>query len=208
MSKNEEILDFKYNPFEPDTIMLSINYNIRSTDKDMMVVIDATDTYCYAQAAAISNKMQGPFALKRQRQLLLCYELCPPNLAKIVVQFYTVTGCDSNNGFYAHGKNSIYDKISGVSHLRDLIIDVGKELPLSDSVRKMIKTLIIQVIYGDNKSETPGGGRSVKWKSMKKKSTLRLCPDDDTVDHYCERAKYLSYIQLHPEVYNHPPPIA
>ena len=71
----------------------------------------------------------------------------------------------------------------------------------------MIKTFIIQVIYGDNKSETPGGGRSVKWKSMKKKSTLRLCPDDDTLDHYCERAKYVSYIQLHPEVYNHPPPI-
>ena len=109
VSKNEEILDFKYNPFEPDTIMFSINYNIRSTDKDTMVVIDAADTDCYAQAAAISNKIQDPFALKRQGQLLLCFELCPPNLAKIVVQFCTVTGCDSNNGFYAHGKNSIYD---------------------------------------------------------------------------------------------------
>ena len=187
VSDNEEILDFKCNQFEADTIMFSIYYNIRSTDKDTMVVIDATHTDCYAQAAAISKKIQGPLALKRKGQLLLCYGLCPPNLAEIVVQFYTMTGCDSNNGFYGYGKNSIYDKISRVSHLRDLITDVGKELPLSDSVRKMMKTLVIQAIYGDNKSETPRKTRSVKWKSMKKKSTLRLSPDDDTLDHYCEQ---------------------
>ena len=43
---------------------------------------------------------------------------------------------------------------------------------------------------------------------MKKRSTLRLCPDDDTLDHYCERiVNYLSCIQLHPQVYNNPSPI-
>ena len=36
--------------------MFSIYNNIRSTDKDKMVVIDATYTDCYAQAAAISKK--------------------------------------------------------------------------------------------------------------------------------------------------------
>ena len=63
----------------------------------------------------------------------------------------------------------------------------------------------IQAIY-DNKSETLGEARSVKLKSMKKRSRLRLRPDDDTRHHYYERANYLSYIQLHPEVYNHPSP--
>ena len=47
----------------------------------------------------------------------------------------------------------------------------------------------------------------MKWKVLKKKTTLRLCPDDDTLNHYCDRANYLSYIQLHPELYNHPSPI-
>ena len=82
-----------------------------------MVIIDTTDTDCYSQAAAISKKMQDPLALKRKGQLLLCYELCPPNLAEIVLQFYIMTVCDCNNGFYGHGKNSIYDKISRVYHL-------------------------------------------------------------------------------------------
>ena len=105
MSNNEEILDFKCNQFESDTIMFSIYYNICSTDKDITVVIDATGTDCYAQAAVMSKNIQGPHVLKRKRQLLLCYELCPPNLVEIVVQFCTMTVCDSNNGFYGHGKN-------------------------------------------------------------------------------------------------------
>ena len=70
-----------------------------------------------------------------------------------------------------------------------------------------MKTFVIQAIYGDNESKTPGEARTVKWKTIKKKSTLRLCPDDDTLDYFCERANYLSYIQLHPEIYNHPSPL-
>ena len=58
VSKNET-LDLKCNQLEGDTIMFSIYYDIRSTNKDTMVVIDATDTDCYAQAAAISKKIQG-----------------------------------------------------------------------------------------------------------------------------------------------------
>ena len=114
---NEEILDFKYNQFEADTVMFLIYYNVRSTDKNTMVVIYATDTDCYAQAAVTSKKIQGLLALKRKGQLISCNEFCPPNLAEIIVQFYTMTGCDSNNGFYGDGKSSIHDKISRLSHL-------------------------------------------------------------------------------------------
>ena len=87
----------------------------------------------------------GPTCIEKEGQLILCNELYPPNLAEIIVQFYTMTGCDSNNGFYGHGKK--------VSLLRDFIIDVKKELPLSDSVRKMMKTFVIQAMYWNNKSE-------------------------------------------------------
>ena len=70
VSKNKEILDFKCNQFEADTIMFSIYYDIRSTDADTMVVIDTTDTDCYVQAAAVSKKIQGPLALRRKGQLI------------------------------------------------------------------------------------------------------------------------------------------
>ena len=54
----------------------------------------------------------------------------------------------------------------------------------------MMKTFFIQAIYGDNKKETPGEARSAKVKNMKKKSTLRLCPDDETLGHYYEGINY------------------
>ena len=78
-----------------------------------------------------------------------------------------MTGCNSNNGFYGHGNNSIYEKISRVSHLRDLIVNVRKEL-----VRKMMKTFVIQAIYADNKSETPGEAWTIKWKTWKRNQSF------------------------------------
>ena len=97
-----------------------------------MVVIDTTYTDCYVQAAAISKNIQSPLALKKKSQLISYNELCPLSLAEIIVQVYTMIGWDSNYGFYGDEKNSIYDTISRVSHLQNFIIDVVKELPLSD----------------------------------------------------------------------------
>ena len=66
-----------------------------------------------------------------------------------------MTGCDSNNGFMAIERIRFIIGSAG-SHLPDLIIDVTKELPLSVSVCKVMKTFVIQAIYGDNKSKTRG----------------------------------------------------
>ena len=63
-------------------------------------------------------------------------------------------------------------RISRVSHLRDLLINVEKELPLSESKRKVMKTFFIQVIYGDGKGEIPRKAKPVKWKNMKRKSII------------------------------------
>ena len=128
----------------------------------------------------------GPTSLKRKGQLILCSTFFTPNLVEIIVPFYTMIQFDSYNGLYGHEKNSIYEKFSRVLNIWLFKINVGKEFTLLDSVRKVMKTFFIQAIYGDNKRETPGEARSVK--SMKKKSWLRLCPDDETLDHYCERA--------------------
>ena len=62
MSNNKEILDFKCNQIEANTIMFSIHY------KDAMVVIDARDTNYYTEAAAILKAIQGPLALKRKEK--------------------------------------------------------------------------------------------------------------------------------------------
>ena len=67
-----------------------------------------------------------------------------------------------------------------------------------------MKEFVIQVIYGDCKNKTPGQARAAKWKSIKKKSILQLCPDTDFLNHVCDRANYLAYVELHPEIQDHP----
>jgi len=42
---------------------------------------------------------------------------------------------------------------------------------------------------------------------MKKKSTVRLPPDDDTLNHHLERTNYITYCQVHYDLLEQPSPI-
>ena len=42
---------------------------------------------------------------------------------------------------------------------------------------------------------------------MKKKSTVRLPPDDDTLNHHLESTNYITYCQVHYDLLEHPSPI-
>ena len=49
--------------------------------------------------------------------------------------------------------------------------------------------------------------RATKWKSLKKKSLMRLLPDDGSLEQHIKRANFLAYIQHHPDLRRHPSPI-
>jgi len=70
-----------------------------------------------------------------------------------------------------------------------------------------LKTFVLKYIYGDKSSTNAGEARARKWKSLKHKSTIRLPPDDDSLTCHMMRANYLSYIQHHYELKNHPSPL-
>ena len=70
-----------------------------------------------------------------------------------------------------------------------------------------MNAFIIQAIYGNCKSKTAGEARAVKWKSIKKKATIRLCPDKDSLNYICERSNYLAYVGLPPEILDNPSPL-
>ena len=62
------------------------------------------------------------------------------------------------------------------------------------------------MIYGEN-SDTCGQARASKWHKLKKKSTIRLPPDDDTLDHHCDRTNFITYCLMHYNLQEHPSPI-
>ncbi|KAI4830419.1 hypothetical protein KUCAC02_002049 [Chaenocephalus aceratus] len=49
--------------------------------------------------------------------------------------------------------------------------------------------------------------RAAKWRTIKKKSFIRLPPDADSLRQHCLRANYLAYLVRHPSLKHHPSPI-
>ena len=70
-----------------------------------------------------------------------------------------------------------------------------------------LKIFVIHHVYGDLQSSSLGSAREAKWKRQKKKSFMRLPPDDDSLKQHIMRADFLAYIQRHPELKQHPSPI-
>ena len=107
--------------------------------------------------------------------------------------------------FYGHGKKSVVEKVIKIPKARELLSRCGDDLPISADVLNCLKIFVLKYIYGIN-SESCAVARASQWKKMKKKNTLRLVPDDDTLRHICIRANYLSYCQKHFQLKDHPQP--
>ena len=60
----------------------------------------------------------------------------------------------------------------------------------------------MRYVYGDVRSSSLDLLRAEKWRCQKKKSLMRLPPDDD-----CLKQHILAYIQRHPELRDHPSPV-
>ena len=63
------------------------------------------------------------------------------------------------------------------------------------------------VVYGDKKSSSMAEARAAKWKTMKKKSFIRLPPDGDSLRQHVLCANYLAYLARHPALRKHPSPL-
>ena len=82
----------------------------------------------------------------------------------------------------------------------------GESLPLTDDVLDDLKSYVTRYVYGDVQSSSLSLARAAKWKKQKKKSLIRLPPDDDSLRQHIKRANFLAYIQRHPDLRRHPFP--
>ena len=57
------------------------------------------------------------------------------------------------------------------------------------------------------KSKNLADARAAKWRAQKKKSTIRLVPDSDSLHQHLARANYVAYLLKHYQLQNHPSPI-
>lgn len=90
---------------------------------------------------------------------------------------------------------------------RELLSNVGKGLEVLDDVRADTKAFVLSKIYAECIGVTCGRARAFNWHKLKKKGTIRLLPDDDTLDQHVKRTNYITHCQIHYDCLEHPSPI-
>ena len=141
---------------------------------------------------------------KRNKETVLCRGMLTEEMAHCIVQLHCFTGCDANSGFFGKGKSSLYDKVAKSSVARQQLSRCGESHHLGEDVEQDLFAFTRQVIYGDKKSSTMAEACASKWKTMKKKSCIRLPPDADCLHQHCLRANYVAYLVHHPILKEHP----
>ena len=92
----------------------------------------------YIQAAAISYDIPGIICVKKKKQFLLCRGMCTDgDIAKCLISFHVMTGCDTNSCFYGHGKTLLYEKMVKNLETCRLLLKCGESLPLNDDVLEL-----------------------------------------------------------------------
>ena len=192
---------------EADTMLLSSYANLRAGEYTGTVVIDSEDTDVYVQAAYVSHQLRGDLLIKRKSVIINCHDLLPEEVANIIIPLHVITGGDHTSGFYGHGKKQALQKVINDPEARELLARVGDCLKLVDEVRDDMRTFILSKLYSSGADVTCGQARASKWHKLKKKSTLRLPPDEDSLDLHVQRTNYITFCQLHYKLLEHPSPI-
>ena len=199
--------DYVFKHPEADTMLLSAYAELRAKECTETVVLDSEDTDVYVQATYVSQQLQGNLLIKRKHAFINCRAMLPQEVADIIIPLHVITGSDHTSGFYGHGKKKVLQKVMTDPEARELLARVGENLELEDEVRSEMKAFVLSIIYAESADATCGQARASKWHKLKRKSTICLPPDDDSLNLHVERTNYIAYCQLHYNLPEHPSPI-
>lgn len=196
LSTGERNVNFQCKHSEADTIMFYIYSRIRKAGIMDVVVIDAEDTDVVVLASYVAHHTDGLLAIKRKKEFINCQTLCSEAIAKIVIPLYIHSGSDTTSAFFGHGKKTVYDKGTSTEEARTLLAGVGKVLPVTTQICHDMAHFTIRYIYNDKVSKTLTDARALKWSQMKRKSTQRIPPDQDSHDLKVARVNYIVHVLL------------
>ena len=80
-------------------------------------------------AAYVSHKVDGCLLIKRKQNLINCRNLCPEDVADVLVAFHVYKMF--HVFFFGHGKKALHDKALGTEVANTLISDIGRSMPVT-----------------------------------------------------------------------------
>jgi hypothetical protein len=197
--------DFECNHSEADTILLFIYSQMKNTNTDDIIVIDAEDTDVVVLCAYAAHRINGTLGLKRKTAIYDCKELCSKEISDVIIPLHVNSGADAISSFYGHGKASVFAKGTKTIMARTLLSSVGVKMPASKETIEKLKLLTLRFIYNDSKSNTLGEARAKRLMAMKKKSTACIPPDEESHNLRAEQVNYQAYVWLHFDQPDAPP---
>ena len=78
------------------------------------------------------------------------------------------------------------------------------QFPVAQEIICDLEQFVICYIYGDTKSRTLRDARAAKWRAQKKKRTIQLVPDSDSLRLHLDRTNYLAYLLKHYHLQSYP----
>jgi len=181
---------------------------LRSKGCQAAGVVDTEDTDNYVQAAYVAHRTPGILSIKRKHQLIDAKRLCSEEISQSIISVHVISGCDHNSGFFGASKLMIVGRLAKSKEAQKLLLSCGAQLPCPPNVISDLEKFVIRFVYGDSNSVTLGIARANKWRGQRKKNTMRLIPDADSLHHHLLRTNYLAYLLTNFHLQSHPSPIS
>ena len=187
---NERLEEFECQQTEADTILLYIYSQLHKSKIINTIVLDAEDTDVVVLSAYVAHKLNGVLGIKKNKYIYDCKQLCTEAEYQSVIPLHIFTGFDAATAFFGHGKRTVYESVMKSAEARTQLESLGISLPVSQITIDSMVHFTIKYVYRDKVRKSVGEARSSKWRKMKRKSTLRIPPDLDSLCQKIQRANY------------------
>ena len=189
---NRDKLSLEYTCYhhEADTRIFYHAEIITRSRNYIVLTIDSDDTDVIFISAYYAHTTEVPVLLYKKGRLYNCKRLCSSEEAAIILPFHAFTGADYVSAFFGHSKATIWKRLN--DNLL-LLSKLGREIQISEDVKKDLEMFTIRVVYNDRNSTTLNEARAWKWTQMKNKGTIRLPPDYDSFVQHLKRSNYVTY---------------
>ena len=110
------------------------------------------------------------------------------------MQIHVLTGADTTSGFFGRREKAVIKNVrKNIDEAKELLENFGKSSTMTKDCFKSVILFIVRSIYNDRKSLSLTELLCLSWKLMKKKSTQRLPPDEDSFRWHIMRSNSIIY---------------
>ena len=135
------------------------------------------------QAAYVAHQVPGVLLIKRKDGPVNCMDLVGKSISDVIIAAHCISGCDYTPGQYGHGKTQLIKQLKKDPGARALLSSVGTKASIDDATLYDMEQFVLEKTYGSHPGSTCAEARAQKWRKQKKKNTLTLPPDSDSLRH-------------------------